>query len=92
MNVFVFILLTIFLSIVVPTFIIFHFITKWRQDKILSGEDERMLLDLMQAAERMDHRISTLEHILDTDQPTWRAKYQHKLYESDQDTPYRKGH
>lgn len=80
MNVFVFILLAIFLSIVVPTFIVFHFITRWRQDKTLSGEDERMLLELMQTAERMEQRMDILENILDQDHPRWRQKYKEDLY------------
>lgn len=80
MNVFVFILLAIFLSIVVPTFIVFHFITRWRQDKTLSGEDERMLVELMQTAERMEQRMDILENILDQDHPRWRQKYKEDLY------------
>lgn len=80
MNVFVFILLAIFLSLVVPTFIVFHFITRWRQDKVLSGEDERMLVELMQTAERMEQRMDILENILDQDQPRWRQKYKEDLY------------
>ena len=80
MNVFVFILLAIFLSVVVPTFIVFHFITRWRQDKTLSGEDERMLVELMQTAERMEQRMDILENILDQDHPRWRQKYKDDLY------------
>ena len=80
MNVFVFILLAIFLSVVVPTFIVFHFITRWRQDKTLSGEDERMLVELMQTAERMEQRMDILENILDQDHPRWRQKYKEDLY------------
>ena len=58
----------LFLAIVAPLIVIFHFITKWKQTRELSGEDERMLEDLWALSQRLEERIDTLERILD-DEP-----------------------
>ncbi|MBL4596691.1 MAG: envelope stress response membrane protein PspB [Robiginitomaculum sp.] len=62
----------LFLVIVVPVWIVFHHITKWRGQKSLSADDEHMLEDLWRSARRMENRIESLEAILDAEQPEWR--------------------
>lgn len=64
----------LFLTIVLPLWLILHYITKWRSARGLSAEDERMLADLWQSAKRMEERVVTLEAILDTEAPHWRKK------------------
>ena len=59
----------LFLTIVAPLIVIFHFITKWKQTREISGEDERMLEDLWALSQGFEERIETLERILD-DEPT----------------------
>lgn len=58
--------------IVIPMLIIFHYMTKWKQTKVLSNEDERMLEDLWESAQQMESRINTLETILDKTSADWR--------------------
>lgn len=70
----VFVLAIIALTVVAPIWIVSHYITSWRQSKRLTGEDEALLGDLWQTAEKMDDRIKTLERILDADLPDWREK------------------
>ena len=41
-----FVLAVLFLTIVAPLWLIFHYVTKWRAARGLSAEDERMLADL----------------------------------------------
>ncbi|HYI69137.1 MAG TPA: envelope stress response membrane protein PspB [Skermanella sp.] len=69
-----FVLAVLFLTIVAPLWIIFHYATKWRSSRGLSAEDERMLADLWESAGRMENRIGSLEKILDSEAPGWRAR------------------
>jgi phage shock protein B len=69
-----FVLAVLFLTIVAPLWIIFHYVTKWRSARGLSAEDERMLADLWESAGRMENRIGSLEKILDAEAPGWRAR------------------
>jgi len=62
------------LSVIAPLVIILHFVTKWRESKGLSNEDEKMLEDLWGNAQRMESRINSLETILDDVSPEWRKK------------------
>ncbi|MEQ8248935.1 MAG: envelope stress response membrane protein PspB [Alphaproteobacteria bacterium] len=60
------------LGVVVPTWIVFHYVTRWRGTKTISGEDEKLLQDLWQSAEKIEQRLGSLEKILDADSPDWR--------------------
>lgn len=69
-----FVLGIIFLVIVAPIWIIFHYVTQWRQARRLSGDDEKALGDLWQSARRMESRIDALEKVLDAEAPGWRMR------------------
>ncbi|GAB4189445.1 MAG: envelope stress response membrane protein PspB [Wenzhouxiangellaceae bacterium] len=60
------------LTIVVPVWIVFHYLYKMRSVRGLSTEDEKMLSDLWETSRRMEDRIHTLERILDAESPDWR--------------------
>jgi phage shock protein B len=62
------------LTVVVPLVIVLHFITKWKQSREISGDDEKMLEDMYVMSQRMEERIVTLEKILDDELPDWRKK------------------
>lgn len=62
----------VFVTIVLPIWLVLHYITKWKQSRGLSSDDERMLEDMWQSATRMEERIQTLEEILDAKSPEWR--------------------
>ncbi|MFM2044034.1 MAG: phage shock protein [Pseudomonadota bacterium] len=64
----------VFMVIVAPIWIIFHYVTKWRIAKTLSADDERMMADLYHSAGQMEDRIRHLEKILDAEAPGWRAR------------------
>ena len=64
----------LFITVVVPIWIVFHYITKWKESKGLTNEDERILQDLWESARRMESRINALETILDEERPGWRKK------------------
>ena len=61
-------------AFIAPLVIVLHYVTKWRESKSLSTEDEKMLQDLWDNAQRIESRINTLETILDDQVPEWRKK------------------
>lgn len=64
----------IFLVVIGPLIVVFHYITKWKQTREISGDDERMLEDLWEMSQRLEERIETLEKILDDEPPTHRRQ------------------
>lgn len=64
----------IFCIFVAPLWLIMHYSTKRRQAQGLTREDETMLSDLWQLANKMESRVNALETILDTRAPGWRDK------------------
>ncbi|MEO8779897.1 MAG: envelope stress response membrane protein PspB [Rhodanobacter sp.] len=64
----------IFCVFVAPLWLIMHYSTKRRQAQSLTREDEKMLSDLWQLANKMENRVTSLETILDTRSPGWRDK------------------
>ncbi|WP_207480459.1 envelope stress response membrane protein PspB [Arenibaculum pallidiluteum] len=71
---FAFVLAILFLTVVAPVWIIFHYVTKWRAARGLSAQDERTLAELWEIARRMETRIQTLEKVLDAEAPNWRSR------------------
>ena len=69
-----FILAIIFVSVIVPTAMVFHYMTKWKSLKGLSDEEQQILEELLEASERMRNRIDALETILDDGAPEWRRR------------------
>lgn len=64
----------LFMVIIAPLIIIFHYTTKWKQSKTLTSEDEKILTELWDSAERIEERIRNIERILDTEAPDWRTR------------------
>ncbi|HYU94902.1 MAG TPA: envelope stress response membrane protein PspB [Sphingomicrobium sp.] len=54
--------------------LIFHYVTKWKQAKTLTDGDERLLDDLHEAARRLDDRLCTIERIMTVENPDWRQQ------------------
>lgn len=50
--------------------VILHYVTKWRQAKTLTNEDETLLDDLHDTARRLDERLNTIERIVAADRLT----------------------
>lgn len=63
---------TLFLVIVAPLWIIFHYVTRWRTINSLTGEDEKLLENLWQSAETIESRMANLERILDAERADWK--------------------
>lgn len=69
-----FVISILLVTIVAPIWITFHYITKWRSQKTLTGEDENILQELYENAAKMEDRIHHLERILDEEAAGWRRK------------------
>lgn len=70
----IFVPLILFVVVVAPIWIIAHYATRWRQTRMLSSEDEKMLAELWSSVDRMESRINTLERILDAEVADWRKQ------------------
>ena len=66
--------IVLFLTIVIPLIVVLHYVTKWKQSREISGDDEKMLEDMYQMSQRMEERIVALETILEDELPDWRKK------------------
>ena len=69
-----FILTIVFMTVVVPLFVIMHYTTKWKATKGLSDDEHQMLEDLWKESQAMQSRVNALETILDSEVPDWRNK------------------
>jgi phage shock protein B len=54
--------------------LIFHYVTKWKQAATLSQSDEKLLDDVYEAARRLDDRLCTIERIMTAENPNWRQQ------------------
>ena len=65
----------LFLVVVVPLWIIFHYSAKMKEQKIMKPEEESNLGEMRYSAERLEDRLRSLERILDDEVPGWRNRY-----------------
>jgi phage shock protein B len=72
MNALMTLAVILFLTVLAPLIVVFYFITKWKQTREISGDDERMLEELWMLSQRLEDRIETLERILEDDSTTQR--------------------
>ena len=56
--------------------LILHYVTKWKQAKTLTGEDEQLLDELYDTARRLENRLHTVERIISADHPDFRPAAQ----------------
>lgn len=64
----------LFMAIVVPLWLVLHYVAKFKATKSLSQADEETLADLWQLSEKLERRIESLETILDEEVPGWRTR------------------
>ncbi len=51
--------------------LLFHYMTKWKQAKTLTSGDEQLLDELHDMARRLDDRLCTIERIMAAENPGW---------------------
>lgn len=52
--------------------LVFHYVTKWKSQGSLTGEDEKLMDELHDMARRLDDRVATIERIMTAENPGWR--------------------
>lgn len=60
---------TLFLGL---PWLIFHYITKWKQAPRITQEDERLLDEMHMLARRLEERLNTVERIVAADNPDFK--------------------
>lgn len=63
-------IIIIFMTVIAPLWIIFHYGSKKHENRRLTPDDERMLEDLWRSAKEMERRLGALESIVEPDAPT----------------------
>ena len=66
-------LIILFCSIVLPIWLVLHYLTQWRSAKSLNSNEGELLEALWKSAHRMEERIDVLETILDKQSNQWRG-------------------
>jgi phage shock protein B len=72
-DVFMPIVIVAILFLGVP-WVIFNYVTKWKQSATLTSGDEKLLDELHEAARRLDDRLCTIERIMTAENPNWRQQ------------------
>ena len=54
--------------------LIFHYVTKWKQVGSITSADEKLLDDLYELARRLDDRLCSIERIMTAENPNWRQQ------------------
>jgi phage shock protein B len=63
-------ILSIFIGL---PWLVFHYITKWKQAKTLTRDDENLLDEIHDMARRLDDRLITIERIMTAENPNWKT-------------------
>jgi len=74
MSVFHFVLGIIFLVVVVPTWMHYHYGRGRNRDPVAGPVESDELIALRDMAARLEERVRTLERVLDAEAPDWRSK------------------
>ena len=75
-----FISIILILTVIIPLWIVFHYITRWKQMKGQELEEGKVAVDketlegLSQTAKKLEGRVTNLETLLDAEAPGWRDK------------------
>ena len=54
--------------------LVFHYVTKWKQSATITGADEKLLDDLYDLARRLDDLLCSIERIMTAENPNWRQQ------------------
>ena len=64
----------LFLVIVMPLWLIFHYTTIWKRDRRQQNLENSSHADLHAQADMMEDRLDAIEKLLDVDTPDWRSR------------------
>ena len=64
----------LFMVIVAPLWLIFHYITVWKTQRNAGRADPGAMNAMSETARRLESRVAALEKLLDAEAPGWRSK------------------
>jgi phage shock protein B len=65
-------LIAVLAALVGLPWMIFHYVTKWKQAPKMTDEDEKLLDEMFNLARRLEDRVNTVERIVAADHPDWK--------------------
>jgi len=74
--------LIVFITVVGPVWVVFHYITVWKREKAMqrtqspaqTAHEKEIVAGLKKRAERLESRVETLERLLDAEVVEWRNR------------------
>ena len=64
----------LFMVIVAPLWLIFHYVTVWKTQRNAGRADQGAMDSMWGTARRLEDRVAALEKLLDAEAPGWRSK------------------
>jgi phage shock protein B len=64
----------LFMVIVAPLWLIFHYVTLWKTQRNAGRADEGAMKTMWDSARRLEDRVAALEKLLDVEAPGWRSR------------------
>ncbi len=64
----------LFMVIVAPLWLIFHYVTVWKTQRNAGRADQGAMNSMWDTAHRLENRVAALEKLLDAEAPGWRSK------------------
>jgi phage shock protein B len=64
----------LFMVIVAPLWLIFHYVTVWKTQRNAGRADHGAMNAMSETARRLEKRVAALEKLLDAEAPGWRSK------------------
>jgi phage shock protein B len=64
----------LFMVIVAPLWLIFHYVTLWRTQRHAGRVDQTTLNEMWGTAHKLETRVGALEKLLDAEVPGWRSR------------------
>ena len=74
MSEFLFVPAVLFMVIIAPLWLIFHYVTVWKTQRNAGRADPGALNGMSETARRLEARVAALEKLLDAEAPGWRGK------------------
>lgn len=62
----------LFMVIVAPLWLVFHYKTRWKDQKTNGTADQKTVKEMWAVAQRLENRVANLEKLLDAEAPGWR--------------------
>ncbi len=70
----IFVPLVVFVAVVLPLWVVMHYVTIWRREKRDRQKITGTQAELESLADRLERRLDVIEQLLDAEDPRWRQR------------------